>query len=427
MTTTVVSTTTMSSTLHHDVIHDDTTTSRFDSISENHDRLRVLFAQERNQYSKKRDWIQKAIIKKCKRDHHNVTKNKKKHSKQDVVIDGCSSNSSANSTTSSSNTPIGTDVSSISDATLYTHIEHNNKGIEVSLTKKTKKNKFRHYENQYDNEDEIHTMVNRHCRTLMIEWMYTMIDMCQMDSYVTIEIATSYMDRFMYTKKGQYIVQQNERDMFQLVCVTSLYMAIKLFEPIVVDSKTMVNLLCHEQYKVSQLEQMEMIILQALSWNIVHTPTTTLFLQAYLDPFVNEMKSVLPHPTMLMMNEVLLKQDLMKVAQQQTKWYHQSNHPNHMIMKSSKVAYQSLLYAFHQLILQPIHTNQSMTLSKQQKHQFYRRFRQVIGMDTHPYLASVAVSYSDVSFIPALSNNDNVSSNNNDSIHHHSQPYEPSC
>jgi len=112
------------------------------------------------------------------------------------------------------------------------------------------------------------------CRMKMCTWCYQLVDYFKF-SRETVQIGISYFDRFLSTDQGRKLPQ--DRSAFQLACITSMYMAIKVHEPMELD----VSLLCELSrgcYSVSEVIRMEQVILHALQWRL-NPPTATSFVK----------------------------------------------------------------------------------------------------------------------------------------------------
>mmetsp|Transcript_12126 Transcript_12126/g.17971 ORF Transcript_12126/g.17971 Transcript_12126/m.17971 type:complete len:341 (-) Transcript_12126:8-1030(-) len=114
-------------------------------------------------------------------------------------------------------------------------------------------------------------------RKKMIEWCYQIADQCKFERE-SIAIAISYLDRFLMTKSGAPALY--DRKTFQLVAMTCLYTAIKLFEQEVIDPSIVVHL-SRGTYTEDDVTGMEMIILSALQWR-VQPPTAMAFVGHFL-------------------------------------------------------------------------------------------------------------------------------------------------
>uniref|UniRef100_A0A7S4QQU5 Cyclin-like domain-containing protein n=1 Tax=Ditylum brightwellii TaxID=49249 RepID=A0A7S4QQU5_9STRA len=114
-------------------------------------------------------------------------------------------------------------------------------------------------------------------RRKMIEWCYQIVDQCGFDRE-SVVIAISYLDRFLMTQSGVPALHNNKT--FQLVTMTCLYIAIKLFEPEVIDP-SIVSHISRGLYTEQDIVDMEMVILSALQWR-VQPPTAIAFVRHFL-------------------------------------------------------------------------------------------------------------------------------------------------
>lgn len=114
------------------------------------------------------------------------------------------------------------------------------------------------------------------CRVKMSEWCYRVADHCKCDRE-TVAIAISYLDRYLLTKKGRPTL--GNKQAFQLAAMTSLYIAVKLFEPEIMELRIFANL-SHGSYTEKQIVDSEMEILDALNWR-VQPPTALSFVRHF--------------------------------------------------------------------------------------------------------------------------------------------------
>mmetsp|Transcript_42808 Transcript_42808/g.64424 ORF Transcript_42808/g.64424 Transcript_42808/m.64424 type:complete len:335 (+) Transcript_42808:62-1066(+) len=114
-------------------------------------------------------------------------------------------------------------------------------------------------------------------RQKMVTWFQQIVDHCGFDRE-SVLIATSYLDRFLMTKSG--VPALHNKNTFQLVAMTCLYIAIKLFEPEVINP-AIVSFLSENLYSEKQITEMEMVILSALQWR-VQPPTAVAFVRHFL-------------------------------------------------------------------------------------------------------------------------------------------------
>lgn len=119
----------------------------------------------------------------------------------------------------------------------------------------------------------------REDRKLMLQWSYNVVDFFSLERE-TCALALSYSDRFLATKKWglEYLEDTGK---YQLLCITALYIAIKVHEPASLTPQAFVEI-GRGQYTVEQVEQMEKRLLNALEWR-VNPPTSLEFVRNYLD------------------------------------------------------------------------------------------------------------------------------------------------
>lgn len=125
--------------------------------------------------------------------------------------------------------------------------------------------------------------INEECRCKMVEWCYQVIDFCEM-SKETVEIAMSYLDRFLLTCDGLSAAQ--DRSTYQVACMASLYTAIKMHEHRVI-CPDFVSRLSQGAYCSSEIEAMETRIVMSLNW-YMNPPTSFSFVREYLNLLPNE-------------------------------------------------------------------------------------------------------------------------------------------
>ncbi len=114
------------------------------------------------------------------------------------------------------------------------------------------------------------------CRFKMAEWCYQVVDFCKFNRE-TVNIAMSYLDRFLCTEVGQEALA--DRRVFQLAAMTCLYTAVKVHEPEAMEPTTVAGL-SRGAYTAEQVEAMERSILEALEWRM-NPPTAMAFLQHF--------------------------------------------------------------------------------------------------------------------------------------------------
>ena len=121
-------------------------------------------------------------------------------------------------------------------------------------------------------------------RKLMLKWSYNVVDYFNL-SRETAAMAMSYSDRFLQTNKGPEFLR--DTDMYQLLCIVSLYLAVKVHETSSLTPKVFAEI-AHGQFSVDQLEKMETILLATLEWR-VNPPTSLCFVRLFLDLMSTEL------------------------------------------------------------------------------------------------------------------------------------------
>jgi len=120
-----------------------------------------------------------------------------------------------------------------------------------------------------------HQIIDRDCRLKMCEWCYQVSDFCKFQRE-TVAIGMDYLDRFLSTSSPRAIWALRDKKEFQLVAMASLYIAIKLFEPLAMDAGLLAQI-SHGCYTEMDVVEMEQEILTSLLWRM-NGPTTNAFL-----------------------------------------------------------------------------------------------------------------------------------------------------
>ena len=97
----------------------------------------------------------------------------------------------------------------------------------------------------------------------MVLWCYSVIDYVSFNRE-TVLIAISYLDRFISTRSERARLVVKDRREYQLAAMTSLYMAIKLFEPKKINMECLAEL-SRGSYTSSDLSGMEADMLFVLN------------------------------------------------------------------------------------------------------------------------------------------------------------------
>lgn len=116
-------------------------------------------------------------------------------------------------------------------------------------------------------------------RSKMIDWQYQVADFCRFDRE-TVEIATSYFDRFLMSGDAATEAFANT-DLFQLAAMTCFYTAAKIHEPKSFEP-WMLSKMSRGLYTGDQVERMEFVILKAIQWR-TNPPTVLSFVREFLE------------------------------------------------------------------------------------------------------------------------------------------------
>ena len=144
-------------------------------------------------------------------------------------------------------------------------------------------------------------LVNDHDRTKMCDWYYEMSEFLKIDR-ATASRSLTLLDRFMaipihqiagsaslnslgdgYNIAGVVVAASQNRDEYQLVALTALFLAIKLFERLNIQPEH-VSYLSRGRYTSDEVIKMEMIMLAALEWKVCTADKAD-----YVDAFLNVM------------------------------------------------------------------------------------------------------------------------------------------
>lgn len=120
--------------------------------------------------------------------------------------------------------------------------------------------------------------INVACRTSMMQWMQTVVNFIGFDPE-TVEIAMSYLDRFLTTAAGQEAIHC--RTIYQLAAMTALYTAVKINCAEALTPKLLAEL-SQGAYEADQFEEMERILLEAIQWRVT-VPTSASFVRETLE------------------------------------------------------------------------------------------------------------------------------------------------
>lgn len=118
-------------------------------------------------------------------------------------------------------------------------------------------------------------------REKICEWSYEVIDYFEFNREV-VAVSLSFLDRYLANR----IVNKKS---FQLVAMTTLYLAIKLYEHgnVAISSFTELS---RGNFTVGEIERMEMTIIRELNWYL-HPPTSLSFCRSFLTFFPMDIAS----------------------------------------------------------------------------------------------------------------------------------------
>lgn len=170
-------------------------------------------------------------------------------------------------------------TTSLEDA-LLTRVDTTEVSDRLKVMRRQEETTYRCYDYLLSNEDLLrHSSkpVDEDCRVKMCEWCYQVVDFCKFRRE-TVGIGMSYLDRYLSTRKGKKAL--SNRKEYQLSAMTTLYIAIKLHEPLEMETSLLADL-SRGCYTEMEFVAMEEIILDALEWR-VSGPTALGFMQLFL-------------------------------------------------------------------------------------------------------------------------------------------------
>ena len=125
--------------------------------------------------------------------------------------------------------------------------------------------------NDNDN-DKASSSSSRHehilSRSKMCTWSYQLTDMTKLSRLAVIR-SMNYLDRFLATHPTNSTASHalHDKRLYQLISMTCLYIAIKLYEPLTMDA-SLLSEISAGCYTTFEIIDMESIILNALSWRL---------------------------------------------------------------------------------------------------------------------------------------------------------------
>ena len=105
-------------------------------------------------------------------------------------------------------------------------------------------------------------------RSKMCTWSYQLTDMTKLSRLAVIR-SMNYLDRFLATHPTNSTASHalHDKRLYQLISMTCLYIAIKLYEPLAMDA-CLLSEISAGCYTTFEIIDMESIILNALSWRL---------------------------------------------------------------------------------------------------------------------------------------------------------------
>jgi hypothetical protein len=119
--------------------------------------------------------------------------------------------------------------------------------------------------------------VDADCRVKMCEWCYQVVDFCKFRRE-TVAIGMSFLDRYLCTPKGRGALCNRKE--YQLAAMTALYIAIKIHEPLEMETSLLADL-SRGCYTEMEFVGMEDTMLLALRWRL-NGPTPLGFVQYFI-------------------------------------------------------------------------------------------------------------------------------------------------
>ena len=154
----------------------------------------------------------------------------------------------------------------------YLSVEHVCMSIEAETTRQDPPHRF------------TSRAIDSDCRRKMADWCFQVVDFCKF-SRETVDVAIGYLDRYLGTFSMRSSLAHNSRKEFQLVAMTALYLAVKINEPLEMDTE-LVSELSKGSYSAREVAETESDILNALNWRLSR-PTALGFVRHFLSLLPN--------------------------------------------------------------------------------------------------------------------------------------------
>ena len=108
--------------------------------------------------------------------------------------------------------------------------------------------------------------IDRVCREKMTRWCYQVTDFCKFRRDA-VAISISFLDRFLSSSSPRALKALCSKKEYQLASMTTLYIAVKLFEPMVIDASLLATI-SQGCYDENDILDMEKDILNDLGWRM---------------------------------------------------------------------------------------------------------------------------------------------------------------
>jgi hypothetical protein len=183
----------------------------------------------------------------------------------------------------------------------------------------------------FDHEKESSFVLGKDSRRLVCDWMYRVVDHYSLERE-TIPIGMSYFDRYI----AKHPIDCSSKERCQLISVTSLYIAVKLYDIRRKDTIEFFSKLSGDRFSTSDIQAMEQKILPGLNW-YMNPPTP----QSFIYNFVHLLSTILPKDVRKCMTTIY------EVANYITEV--SLLHPSLGLEKASTLAFASFLVAIREV------------------------------------------------------------------------------
>ena len=114
------------------------------------------------------------------------------------------------------------------------------------------------------------TMVTAGDRKQLVDWCYSIVDQCKLSRETVasaMEMADRFLDMPINSANAAWVSDEALIDVckFQLLIIAALYASIKINEKVVISSDLFAEI-CSHVYTVKEIEDMELTLLNGLSW-----------------------------------------------------------------------------------------------------------------------------------------------------------------